>query len=332
MQMLGSIQAISTERFPPVSLGEVERIARRILTLVFRFRRIATTDAPCAHAPCEQCFAPHVDRVKQYVRRGEPVHFILPAFPAKSPNHRKVLGVLPDMAERVALNFLQSLCEQVGHFYAPGARLTICSDGRVFSDLVCVRDEDVTSYKRELGMMLDEIGGSAIDLYALENVFHRIPYDEMRRRLTEEYATPLEQIRHEVHTDPAALGLFNGIHRFLFEDQVQLRPTETRTRVRQLTRDLAYQVIQRSHAWSDLIATQFPDALRLSIHPQPCHSSKIGVHMLRTRDNWITPWHGVVVDTGEEMVLVKREDAEKLEASLVWRRNRPSHFVGPAQI
>ena len=34
--------------------------------------------------------------------------------------------------------------------YPPGARITICSDGRVFSDLVGVCDKDVTNYGIEI--------------------------------------------------------------------------------------------------------------------------------------------------------------------------------------
>lgn len=36
--------------------------------------------------------------------------------------------------------------DQIREIYAPGAKVTICSDGRVFSDLVAVTDENVTLY------------------------------------------------------------------------------------------------------------------------------------------------------------------------------------------
>ncbi|EPX63804.1 PvcA protein [Cystobacter fuscus DSM 2262] len=313
--------------------GDVSLIARQLLGMVFRFRRLSSGhDEACVQSPCEQCFAPHLEQVKRCVARGEPLHLILPAFPAKSPNPRKVLGPLPDMAEQVALGFLQSLCEHLGHVYAPGARLTICSDGRVFSDLVSVRDEDVTHYKRELVRLLDDIGGSAISLYTLEDLFGGIDHDEMRRRLTAQYATPLEALRWQVQSEPDARNLFNGIHRFLFEDQVVLRPAESRNKLRQSTQELAYKTIQRSNAWSRLIAERFPNALRLSIHPQPLHSSKLGIHLVGTKDNWLTPWHGVVLDTGKGLMLVKRQDAELMKATLVMREQRPSHFVAPSAL
>jgi pyoverdine/dityrosine biosynthesis protein Dit1 len=108
-----------------------------------------------------------------------------------------------------------------------------------------------------------------------------------------------------------------------------LRPNESRNKIRESSKELAYKTIQRSNAWSRLVAEQFPGSLRLSIHPQPLHSSKIGIHMVGTKDNWLTPWHGVVVDTGKGLMLVKREEAERMNASLVMRKQRPSHFVAP---
>lgn len=44
------------------------------------------------------------------VEAGEPIEFILPAFPAKSLNPGKVLDSHPDMAERLLLSFLNHLC------------------------------------------------------------------------------------------------------------------------------------------------------------------------------------------------------------------------------
>jgi pyoverdine/dityrosine biosynthesis protein Dit1 len=94
-------------------------------------------------------------------------------------------------------------------------------------------------------------------------------------------------------------------------------------------KELAYRMIQRSRAWGDLVGDVFPDSLRLSIHPQHSHAGKIGFHLVRTRDNWLTPWHGVVVDDGTSVTLVKRSQAEHAKASLVWRHGRPSHYVNP---
>ena len=62
------------------------------------------------------------------------------------------------MAERRALEFLQQLCDQIKQYYSPGAQIILCADGRVFSDVVGMRDEDVTAYQNELSKMIAELG------------------------------------------------------------------------------------------------------------------------------------------------------------------------------
>ena len=251
------------------------------------------------------------------------------AFPAKSPNRQKVLGSLPDLAERIALDFLRSMCEHIGHFYEPGARITVCSDGHVFGDLISVSDEAISSYRSDLEALLVDIRAHNIDLYSLDDAFGAGDFTELRRKLEENYAATVAELRQQIATSPATKTQFNGIHRFVFEDLLVLRPETSRTQLRLASKDLAYQIVRRSNAWSRLVAEQFPSAVRLSIHPQPCHSEKIGIHMIRTRDNWLTPWHGVAMDDGNRVTLIKRSTAEKLNASVVWRNGRPSHFVAP---
>ncbi|WP_433390812.1 L-tyrosine/L-tryptophan isonitrile synthase family protein [Micromonospora sp. KLBMP9576] len=311
-------------------VGSRERtLARQILELVFRFRRLEHADDPCGGRPCDDCFATHEERVGHYVRSGEPLHFVLPAFPAKSRNPEKVVGSLPDLGERISVEFLQSFCEQVSHYHPTGARILICSDGHVFSDLLGIPDEDVTAYRTELQRIIDQTGASSVSLYSLDDAFGAMPYDEMRGLLLDGYATPLEAIRAEVLTDVGARSLFNGMHRFMLEDQAPLHPGMSRTKLREHCKEFAYQMIRRSRAWGDLVGTRFPDSLRLSIHPQARHAEKIGLHLIRTRDSWLTPWHGVVLDDGDTLTLVKRSQAESYQASLVWRNGRPSHYVNP---
>jgi pyoverdine/dityrosine biosynthesis protein Dit1 len=307
------------------SPAAVRALATRVLRLIFSRRRLGSPST-CA-VGCEACILPHLHKTEAFIRRGSPVHLVLPAFPAKSANPRKVLGPLPDMAEVVALTFLQNLCTRIRTFYAPGARLTICSDGRVFSDLVGVDDEAVSAYGRELRVILEQLGADALDVYNLEERFGEAGYDDMRAALTTTFARPIEGIRAQIAAGGQAQTTFNGIARFLFEDAVARDPATSRSQARKLTKERAYHVIQRSDAWSALVERAFPDALRLSIHPQPAHAEKIGIHLVETLDNWLTPWHGAAVKVGGRYVLMKRYHAERLGASLVHGGIRPSHFV-----
>ncbi|MDJ0716904.1 MAG: isocyanide synthase family protein [Prochloraceae cyanobacterium] len=302
-------------------------IGEQLLKHIFCYRRLSSNRGCCAQEPCRMCLAPHLPKIEFFIKQKKPIHFILPAFPAKSSNKQKVLGPLPDMGERISLQFLQSLCDRIRDIYAPGAQITICSDGRVFSDLVCVKDEDVTAYGREIKNILDDINADAIDVFNLEDLFGELSFDEMRQKLILNYAESIETIRFQVKNDPDKRNLFNGIHRFLFEDYLVLQPFKSRNKIQTESKKSAYGVIQRSNAWSVAIAEKFPQALRFSIHPQPYHSEKIGIYTIETKDAWGTPWHNVAVYDGKKFLLMKRSQAESMRASLVWHNDRPSHFV-----
>lgn len=301
-------------------------VAVALLRLVFARRRLQQT-LTCG-VECAECLAPHLDKALWFIARGEPIHFVLPAFPAKSGNDQKVLGRLPDKAEEIALIFLQNLCSRIGDLYSPGARLTICSDGHVFSDVVGINDDDVTTYQVELREMLGRIGARSIDVFNLADQLGDMPYGAMRAQLVSEYAQSMDTVRRRITSDVAALRIYNGISRFLFEDFLFLESHKTRTQVRNMTKERAYLTIQRSDAWSRLVEEKFPGALRLSIHPQPAHSSKIGIHLAETLDNWLTPWHATAVRSAGRFVLMKRYHAERLRPTLVRDdRGHPNHYM-----
>ncbi|MCM6778686.1 isocyanide synthase family protein [Nocardia sp. CDC159] len=319
--------------FATAEIGETREpltehaVAERILRIVFRRRRIADPTTPCASEPCPQCLAPHLDTVGRFIAAGKPISFVIPAFPAKSRNHRKTIGRLPDLGEQLALESVQSFCEQVSAVYSPGAVVTICSDGHVFSDALGIPDEHIDDYGAELMRIIRSIGGGAIGLYGLRDAMPNMSWDRRRVRLLDEYAETIDEIRESVRTDETARRMFNGIHRFVTEDHAVLLAELSATQRRNRAKQTAYEVVQRSQAWSRLVEQVFPGSVRLSIHPQDPHHSKIGFHLLRTDDSWLTPWHGVVLDDGVRQVLVKRARAEELGGRLVWRNSRPSHFV-----
>ncbi len=310
--------------------SDVTRIARRVMELVLRHQRKGDRTGTCAQLPCPACRDAHLARVERYVAAGEPVRFVLPAFPGKSPNTAKVLGVLPDMAERLALEFLGGLTARIREVYAPGAEILICSDGRVFGDAVGIADAHITAYQDELRRLIAALprpGG--IGLFTLEDVpeLAGLGHDRRREVLAERWAEPLEQLRKRVRAGED-VALYRAMTRFLFEDGNTPAYTGSRAALQRDARARAYTVMQRSKAWGDLLAERFPGAVRLSIHPQPCGADKLGIHLVATPDNWLTPWHSVALDTGDgDWVLVKRADAERRGARPVRVAGRTSHYA-----
>lgn len=302
-------------------------LAIEILGTVMRYRRIALKSDACTHPKCEECLAPHIDRVIAAIERNESVAFALPAFPGKSPNPEKVLGPRPDMAERKSIAFLDRLCRRIEEIYTPGARIVLCSDGRVFNDVVGIPDSDITRYQQDLIELISELGADRLTTFNLDDVFNGCGFDAMRARLMVAHGEPIEALQAAVRAGGDALRLYRGITRFLVEDAKRPGLAISNTSLQKECRRRAYQVIQRSRAWDALISKRIPGAVRLSIHPQVCGSRKIGIHLMETPDEWLTPWHCVAVEVRGRFRLMKRSQAEALGAELVFRDGRPSHFV-----
>lgn len=301
--------------------------ARLVLDRILRRRRVLP-GVPAE--PTEAARVLHLPTIQSFLDESEPIQLALPAFPAKAPNPRKVLGKLPDLAESLALASLASLLDEIGEAHAPGARLVICSDGHVFADLVGVGDADVAAYRRELERMIAELGDARIRVFGLEDAFGTRSPAAARKLLLESYSMPVESIRERAKRSPVHAAQLDGVHRFLFEDEVVRHPELSRTQARKATRERAAEVVRRSDAWGRLVAAAFPRAVRLSIHPQPDVSAKIGISLLATDDCWLTPWHGVAVVGGAEARLMHRSDAEQAGAALVVEDGRPTHMELPS--
>ena len=285
-------------------------VAERVLDLIFKRANSLSPELPPAREP-------HRGKLRRVISDGKPIHLILPAFPAKSPNPEKTLGHLPDFGEVLALHTLEKLCLEIGEFYAPGAFVTICSDGRVFGDLVQVSDANVDEYGSGIDAIVAQYNFAHLKTYGLEHAFPELDGPGMRERLVSQFARTPDEVREMVLSREDYRALFNGIHRFLFEDQSAVDATSSRNRIRERTKVLAYEVISRSNAWSGLVEERFPEAVRLSIHPQPAVSSKIGIKLVEGADRWRTPWHGVVIFDGAEFRLTTRKAAEAASARLV---------------
>ena len=308
-----------------------QTIAQKILEIIFTVR-----NAPAADATAESIaegLSYHLGKVAALVEKGAVIEMVLPAFPAKSANPEKTTGTLPDLGELLAMRRLEALCVAIDEVYAPGARVVICSDGRVFSDLVGVTDADVTAYGQEIARMIADEGLSHLTTYDMDDLFPGVAdHDLTRHELVTRFAESLDVVRERAAGDADARRMYNGIARFMFEDLVVLHPEMSRTKVRNWSAQLAYQVIQRSNAWSNLVAAEFPEAVRLSIHPQAAHSRKIGVQMVASSNLWRTPWHASVLFDGREHTLVRRAEAEARGAILVKMSDRYAYFVLPGAL
>lgn len=320
-------------------------IVMKIYSLLMSHRRVPASNpgSLCSSASCEKCKSQYLPNIVKAVEAHMPIKFVLPAFPGKSPNHEKVLGHLPDYGEELALVFLNNLCENINMHYQPGAEIIICSDGRVFSDVIGMKEVHVTEYQNKINQMIESLNLNNLSVFNLDEIYadnRDMSFNEMRQKLMSTYGESLEVLKQRVRNgddnaeskanldEVEANRMYKGMVRFLFEDGnytkniLQL----SRTAIQKKARIKAYEVILRSNAWSNLIAEIFPEAVRLSIHPQSCGAKKLGIKLIGN-ESWMTPWHGVAVESEHGFKLLKRSEAESLGAELVYdSNNMPNYY------
>ncbi|WP_372364443.1 L-tyrosine/L-tryptophan isonitrile synthase family protein [Candidatus Uabimicrobium sp. HlEnr_7] len=284
--------------------------ANQILNLLLKYTN--TVEKNCLHL-FSSVQAVHGEKLDNYIDKNCKIQMVLPAFPAKSPNNEKISGKLPDMAEVLALKSLNNLCNEIAHIYDPGAEIIICSDGHIFSDLVAVDDADVDIYYQKLINIIDKFQLQNLRTFCLNDVFSGKTLDEMRIIVTEKYGAPIEEIKNSVKIDSSQTFLFNGIHRFIFEDRLVLDEENSRNYIRNYSKQLTYKIIQRSNAWSALVEDFFSEAVRLSIHPHGIRSGKLGIQMVACRDRWGTPWHNILLFDGEKFILTHKKSLKGQE-------------------
>ena len=317
---------MDVKHFPRKQQPDTGAIAGRVLDELMSFRR-----RPDHRDDETRVRHYHLPRLQKAIECAGPLTFILPAFPAKSPNPRKVLGSLPDTAERIALTFLKGLCQRITQHHKPGARILLCADGHVFADTIRVDDATVAQYQAHLAELVQEIAPSCIQVVnlhdALPSAYAGVDFEQARAYLMDHYGDSADVTRADLMASEIGRAHYRAITRFMFEDGLTPDYNGSRNALQVDSRQRAIEVVRRSQAWSNLLDQACPGTLRLSIHPQAPDSPKFGIHLSDCTDSWLTPWHAVAVDIGGGFRLMKREEVERAGGKVVHVDGRPSHFV-----
>ncbi|WP_299010297.1 isocyanide synthase family protein [uncultured Shewanella sp.] len=309
-------------------------IASDILAIIFKWRKLLKSEAIdyestfFSSLPLSET-SPHLNKVMQMVERKQPIHMILPAYPGKSPNRNKTLSRLPDLAETHSIDVLNQLCVEISAVYEPGAKISLCSDGYVFADLVRIPDEDVRAYTQAIQEYYQSHYPNHFNFFDLKDAFGVLSsFDAMREELMVGYGESLISLMAAAKTNKETLSMYQGIAKFLFEDFSGLAEFAniSNTQIQKQAKAVSLRVIQRSNAWSRLLEEYYPNALRLSIHPQFRVSEKIGIHMGKADDVWRTPWHSVAVMQNDEIRLQNRNQVDENTHRLIFNQGKPSHY------
>ncbi|KAJ5114002.1 Pyoverdine biosynthesis [Penicillium angulare] len=287
-----------------------------------------------------------VSTVMGQVERQEPIRMILPAFPFKSPNARdKVLGVLPDLGEELALAHLNGLCENIGQVYKPGADVYISSDGLVYNDILGVPDEVVWEYGETLRQMAVEKGLTHVKFIRLfellEHPWFKSSTPEgakayymahaccLRRELMFVFGDPTFNADEAIKTDNDTCLTYRGYIKFLTKDlehQEQAKSISKRGRQTQIAH-IARQMIIRGKMFAAAIRANRKDYVRLSIH-ESAGEKKLSVSLIPQARGTLgfTPWHAsVAIALDGSYRTVHAEDVRETH-DLIYKNGRPYYF------
>jgi pyoverdine/dityrosine biosynthesis protein Dit1 len=257
-----------------------------------------------------------LNRVYGFVDKNLPILLALPAFPCKSPNPNKAGGIMPDLAENIALDVLHDFIKEVNAVYEPGATMWIINDGHVFSDCIGVDDEMIDTYDACMAEIYKErfSGQTApvptMDFKGLKNIFnsdsegfqtlkrvvgnaHKMPHPvktkmtgeaELCRRLMLGIGgADRAYIRSLIEQqEPETLGLYRGQTRFMLEDLADVPSVKSLSgkQKKKTAALVAEEMISRNQGYSNLVELLLPNYVRLSIHAHNNKGPKFAIRLL----------------------------------------------------
>ncbi|KAI8624787.1 Clavaminate synthase-like protein [Xylariaceae sp. FL1651] len=235
------------------------------------------------------------------------IELVIPAFPFKSSNRsKKVLGPLPDEAERLSLLHLNGLCLAIKDATDADTFLTIVSDGITYNDILGVSDQEVWRYGQHLRLMAEQNGCDCIrfaricDLVGADHESERLNEELYLTRVSEyrsllEANTPIGfDVFDAIANDPDVSKTYKGYKKFLMSERDD-RTNRSRSQTERENGEIAKSMILRGKAFAETIKTKYPDSVRLSIHPSS-DTNKVSITMLPQENEVVmTPWHGAVV-------------------------------------
>ncbi|KDO26137.1 hypothetical protein SPRG_08498, partial [Saprolegnia parasitica CBS 223.65] len=261
------------------------------------------------------------------IEKDEPISLVLPGFPCKSPNtDTEVLGKLPDRGEEIGLARLEAACVAIEKVYPRGARAKIFSDGRVFSQVLGVTDDDVLSYKAALVQLLASTTHTHLEFDSLDN--HTTTSVNQIAEVKARYGVDALDLDDVLAKNAGLRNTYNTFHSFITRDLLDTYAHLDEAAKADAITSGAREMIRRNIAFSSLVNDVFGDAIRLSIHAFDNAGPKFGVQLIPQLDASetapTTPWHCVIVQhmDGTE-VARKHEDVDKTKYEVVTKFGRP---------
>jgi hypothetical protein len=141
-------------------------------------------------------------KIRSFVRKAEPIILVLPGFHGKTNNPNLVFGPSVDMGDKIAIDHLTNLLDQIKSIYPPGAVLYITHEGHFLGDRCPLlgSSHGLDAYLRDFR---DLISGSpavvSLSIYEMIGVGETL--DEKLEYFFSTYCPPPNEVRAAIESD-----------------------------------------------------------------------------------------------------------------------------------
>ncbi|MBX9785830.1 MAG: isocyanide synthase family protein [Alphaproteobacteria bacterium] len=281
---------------PELSLQN-EKVADKVLAVILSHSLTRDIDAESVNelqsSESLQGCSELRQKLLQIIQKSQPLTFTLVGFPFKSGNKEtKVIGDLPDLAERLALEKLHKFMEEIGQVYAYGAKIIIYTDGLAFFDQLDVPLEKVTGYETALKQLAADL--PLISIMTCQDLFPDL--------------SP-EVIHANIKSHPMSFKELSSEAKDVLSKRLLMEFDFPKGRVFLKERSfdqITTELDRRSQQINQIYKSKFPSAIPLSVHYKKDIGEKVGISL---SEGHVTPWHGVaVLKKGGSFIIIPKKD------------------------
>ena len=239
------------------------------------------------------------EKITKLVGLKKPLKFLLVGFPFKSANiEKKVLGQVPDMAERRSLEYLYGCIKALKAAYPHGVELVIFCDGIPFCEYLGISAETVKLYEQGLQKLVQDMPG--ITLITSDSLQEQLKLSSAQGicDVIDRYAPSDEEFHKQLETDSALQDGYKTLLGRLEIEFDSIKGREFLAKYGPLSK-LTKALMAREMRMRRFIEARFDaeDFIRLTVHYSKDLGKKFGIKL--SPNSFVTPYHGVLVEEGD---------------------------------
>lgn len=254
-----------------------------------------------------------VSKIKQIIEAEKTIQFVLPGFPFKSLNRKKVLNPgEPDLAEVLGLATLDHLCTQIKTVCGKGAQVVIVPDAIRIADHLGVMDQR-EAYIEKIRKLIQGMCPQTVVIQELNEFKSSLTQNKAPAELSKQLAAISVETVKNSHLPFVQKELDCDF----YTDKIQQHSKEARANLTQdpesYQEKTAQIAAEEAKQFAQLLKDRFPNykgCLRLSVnHHDVDLSQKVPVCLVRGFT--VTPWHCAPFVSKKHRISLDRADAFK---------------------